>query len=188
MICLNCVHFLGHARPGSVGAFGPHQEAGLKHLVLHLRRVENLERFRLQPFDVRRAASWPEPAARCRWQRRNPCSRTPAWSARPADRASACSAQTASPRIVPALMCGTAGASEPEQICTVPASSASTASPPPLNTTLFEVRQLFAASSEASSCNCGVVPIGGVDAVVLLRIGARERDEILHRLRRQIRT
>src|ERR1700734_1359620 len=45
---------LGHARPGVVGALGAHEEAGLEELVFHLRRDQNRQRFRFQPFDIGR--------------------------------------------------------------------------------------------------------------------------------------
>src|SRR6185312_4182506 len=68
---------------------------------------------------------------------------------------------TARQRMVPALMCGEAGGSEPEESCTVPASSAAIASPPPLNTT-SESFGRFSRILSTSSWICGVVPIGGV--------------------------
>src|SRR5579859_2414108 len=43
--------FLGHACPGGVGALRPHLEAGLVKLLLHLRRAQHFQGFRLQPFD-----------------------------------------------------------------------------------------------------------------------------------------
>src|ERR1700730_3356226 len=45
---------LGHARPGLVGALGAHEQAGLEELVFHLRRDQNLQCLRLQPFDIGR--------------------------------------------------------------------------------------------------------------------------------------
>ena len=75
-----------------------------------------------------------------------------------------CSAQIASPRNAPDLICGCDGASEPEHICTVPASSASMASPPPLNTTDSSFGR-FSRLFSTSNCSCGVVPIGDVDAL-----------------------
>src|ERR1051326_126278 len=76
------------------------------------------------------------------------------------------SALTARQRKVPLLMCGSAGASEPEVICTVPLSSAVMASPPPLNTTSGSVGS-FSRSLNNSNCSCAVVPIGGVEQLYL---------------------
>src|SRR5580700_8115503 len=75
-----------------------------------------------------------------------------------------CSAQIASPRNAPDLMCGCDGASDPEHICTVPASSASMESPPPLNTTDSSLGR-FSRLFSTSNCSCGVVPIGDVEAL-----------------------
>ena len=62
---------------------------------------------------------------------------------------------------MPALMCGSAGPSEPELNCTVPVNSAGIASPPPLNTTSVSFGR-FSRIFRTSSRICGVVPIGGV--------------------------
>src|ERR1700722_11435091 len=75
-----------------------------------------------------------------------------------------CSAQIAKPRNAPDLICGCDGASEPEHICTVPASSASMASPQPLNTTDSSFGR-FSRILRHSNCSYGVVPIGDVDAL-----------------------
>src|SRR5205807_1018901 len=66
----------------------------------------------------------------------------------------------------PDLMCGAAGASEPELICTVLLSKACSASPPPLNTTSSSFGRL-AANFNTAACNCGDVPIGGVETLNL---------------------
>src|SRR5580704_12340008 len=72
------------------------------------------------------------------------------------------SAQSASARNAPDLTCGADGASEPEHNCTVPASSASTASPPPLNTTDSSLGR-FSRLLRTSNSSCGVVPMGEVE-------------------------
>ena len=96
-----------------------------------------------------------------------------------------CSEHTASPFIEPDLMWPTEGATEPEQICTVPASSASTASPPPLNTTSSRFGS-FSFTFNSAICNCGVVPIGGTEALNFSGLERARPTKVLHRLRRQI--
>ena len=67
---------------------------------------------------------------------------------------------------MPAWICGSAGASVPEFNCTVSASTALTASPPPWNTTVA----IFCRPSRSfstSAWSCGVVPIGGVETLNL---------------------
>ena len=68
--------------------------------------------------------------------------------------------------MVPALMCGCAGASTPEESCTVPVSSALSASPPPGNTTVA-IRCSPSRSLSTSACSCGAVPIGGAETLNL---------------------
>src|SRR6266702_3680769 len=67
---------------------------------------------------------------------------------------------------VPDLMCGAAGASEPELICTVLLSSACSASPPPLNTTSSRLGS-FSIDLSTEAWSCGEVPIGGVETLNL---------------------
>src|SRR5579884_2947058 len=69
-------------------------------------------------------------------------------------------------RKAPALICGRAGASEPELSCTVPLSSAAIASPPPLNTTSARFGR-FSRIFNNSYWICEVVPIGGVAQLYL---------------------
>src|SRR6185437_2239632 len=76
------------------------------------------------------------------------------------------SAHSARPRIVPARICGEAGPSEFEAICTVLVSSACSASPPPLNTTSSSFGRL-ARTFSSVACSCGVVPIGGTETLYL---------------------
>src|SRR5271166_6601514 len=74
------------------------------------------------------------------------------------------SLQIARPLIVPDLMKGSAGAIVPDDSCTVPLSSACSASPPPPNTIdAILVRPSRILSTSASSC--GVVPTGGTDTL-----------------------
>ncbi len=68
--------------------------------------------------------------------------------------------------MLPALICGCAGASTPEDSCTVPVSSALSASPPPGNTTVA-IPCRPSRSLSTSACSCGVVPIGGVETLNL---------------------
>src|ERR1700693_6378380 len=71
---------------------------------------------------------------------------------------------TANALMAPALICGSAGASTPELSCTVPPSTACSASPPPANTMVaIPVNPSRILSTSASSC--GVVPIGGVETL-----------------------
>src|ERR1700757_633222 len=92
-----------------------------------------------------------------------PCSSMVGTSARSGQRSSPV---TARQRQEPALMCGAAGGSEPELSCTVPASSAAKASPPPLNTTSSSCGR-SSLSLSTSSWICAAVPIGGVAQLYL---------------------
>src|SRR5262249_57650540 len=67
---------------------------------------------------------------------------------------------TAGPLTAPALICGCAGASTPELSCTVPESSALSASPPPGNG-MVAIFCKPSRSLSTSAWSCGVVPIGG---------------------------
>src|ERR1700724_3960741 len=71
---------------------------------------------------------------------------------------------TASALMAPALICGSAGASVPELNCTVPPSTACSASPPPANT-MVAIWLKPSRTLNTSASSCGVVPIGGVETL-----------------------
>ena len=73
---------------------------------------------------------------------------------------------TARPLIAPALICGCAGASTPELSCTVPESSALSASPPP-GKGMVAIFCRPSRSLSTSAWSWGVVPIGGVETLNL---------------------
>src|SRR5262249_59625497 len=76
---------------------------------------------------------------------------------------------TASPLTAPLLISGWAGASTPEESCTVLLSSAWIASPPPANTTVAILARP-SRDLRTSASSWGVVPTGGVET--LNRVGS----------------
>ena len=184
MMSLNMADFLGDARPGRRRRLSAAPGSRPCTACPSSPAWQHLERFRLQPFDVlgRRLRRRQQHAYRSRT--RNPCSRPPPWSARWANPASGFAgdrqaAQRAGldvrQRRRQRAGAQLHGAAEQRLI----------ASPPPLNTTSASFGR-FSRSFQELELDLRRRADRRRRAVVFFRIGPRERDEFLHRLRRQI--
>ena len=158
---------------------------GRDQFLLEVGLGQDVEADLLEPGDDLVAALWPAPSARNRCRTRSPCSPARPWSERRAGRASASRRSAPAPLSVPAWICGSAGASEPEFNCTVSVSTALTASPPPLNTTVAMPLEALAQLQ-----HLGLELRRGADRrrrdVELVRVLLHQRDKLLHVFGRQV--